>query len=125
MIRFTPIQDNPEFPNDGETCWYWDTARPAKEGDELPFTAVQVYCDNDPNKFVKIEGDMRLLFTDQAEYYAVCPDCHFIYRHMQWSGSTRNRNWRQDSQAYLEQHQNQKGWCEFCDPIFGSGGWRE
>lgn len=121
-MRFELITDNPEFPNDGETCWYWDTNRPAKKGDLLPYTAVQVYCGKNPNDFTPVTG-MRLLFTDQAEYYAVCPDCHSAYSHMQWSGSTRNRNWREQSQAYLEQHQNQKGWCEFCDPILGHGGW--
>lgn len=88
----------------------------------MPYTAVQAYCNKNPNDFTPI-ANMRLLFTDQAEYYAVCPDCHSAYSHMQWSGSTRNRNWREDSQAYLEKHQNQKGWCEFCDPVLGHGGW--
>jgi hypothetical protein len=121
-MRFEAIQDHPNFPNDGETCWYWDTARPQSEG--LPYIAVQAYCNKDPNAFTPVQN-MRLLFTDQAEYYAVCPECHSAYRHMQWSGSTRNRGWRESSQAYLDEHQTQKGWCEFCDPVFGGGGWRE
>lgn len=75
-----------------------------------------------PNDFVPV-ADLRLLYTDQAEYYAVCPDCYAVYSHMQWSGSTRAQNWREDSQKYLKYHQKEKGWCEFCDPIFGNGGW--
>jgi hypothetical protein len=23
----------------------------------------------------------------------------------------------------LKKHEETKGWCEFCDPIFGNGGW--
>lgn len=124
-MRFQLIEGHSEFPNDGHTCWYWDTARPARpiiQDDLLPYTAVQVYCDKNPNDFTYIP-DLRLLFTDQAEYYAVCPDCHLVYRHLQWSGSTRNRYWREQSQAYLEEHQAKKGWCEFCDPVLGHGGW--
>ena len=63
--RFVLIEDKAEFPNDGETCWYWDTARELDGVQE--FMAVQVYCDRDPNDFVFVE-DLRLLFTDQAEY---------------------------------------------------------
>lgn len=118
--RFQLISGNPEFPNDGETCWYWDTVRPATDG--RLFIAVQSYCDKDPNAFVRVEG-LCLLFTDQAEYYAVCPSCQVVFSDMQWSGSTRAAGWRERSQRYLEMHQREKGWCEFCDPVFGDGGW--
>ena len=121
-MRFIFIEGDSEFPNDGETCWYWDTKRPLKLKDGQPFIAVQCYCGIDPNDFVPIEG-LRLLFTDQAEYYAVCSSCHFVYKYMQWSGSTRSPGWREQSQQYLEEHQRERGWCEFCDPVFGNGGW--
>ena len=119
--RFVRIEDNAKYPNDGETCWWWDTARPARITQQ-PFVAVQVYCYKDPNNFVRVE-DMQLLFTDQAEYYVVCAGCYSAYRHMQWSGSTRNKSWRQIAIKHLELHQKIKGWCEFCDPVFGNGGW--
>lgn len=124
--RFRVIEGDPEFPNDGDTCWYWDTQRPVgpaeREKPEWPFIAVQVHCGKDPNLFVRV-GGLRLLFTDQAEYYAVCPQCYFLFHDMQWSGSTRSPNWQSDSARYLTFHQEEKGWCQFCDPIFGNGGW--
>jgi hypothetical protein len=120
-LRFVLIENDPEFPNVGGTCWYWDTKRPLERSAQ-PYIAVQCYCDRDPNQYVPID-DLRLLFTDQAEYYAVCPNCYYAYRHMQWSGSTHSSGWRSQSQRYLKEHQEVKGWCEFCDPIFGNGGW--
>lgn len=117
--RFIPIINNPEFPNDGETCWYWDMERPSG----LNYVTVRVFCNKDPNLFVPIAGPMRLLYTDQAEYYAVCEPCHLAFAHMQWSGFTHQANWREISARYLENHKEHKGWCEFCDPIFGNGGW--
>lgn len=127
-MRFQLIENNPEFPNNGETCWYWDKARPTPhlEGDGLQdYVAVQCYCTKDPNNYVHISGEMFLLFTDQAEYYVVCDRCYSAYEHLQWSGSTFDANWRLESQRYLKEHSERKGWCEFCDPIFGNGGWRE
>lgn len=101
--------------------WWLDTARPINE--EPGYVAVECYKDKDPNDFVKCES-MQLLFTDQAEYYFVCRDCKSIYGNMQWSGSTRALSgWREMAQYNLEKHENAKGWCEFCDPIFGNGGW--
>jgi hypothetical protein len=48
--RFILIEDEPEFPIDDETCWYWDTHRPAEsKTDRLPFVAVQCYPDKNPN----------------------------------------------------------------------------
>ena len=119
-MRFILIENDPKFPADEETCWYWDTSRPLKGSQ--PYVAVQVEQGKNPNEFKYVEG-LRLLFTDQAEYHAVCPSCYSIYSHMQWSGSTQSRGWREASQRYLEQHQKVKGWCEFCDPVFGNGGW--
>ena len=119
-MRFVLIENDEEYANDGETCWYWDTKRPL-EGKQ-PFVTVQCYCDRDPNQFVPVD-DLRLLFTDQAEYYAVCPTCYYAYAHMQWSGSTCIPEWREQSQKYLQKHQREKCWCEFCDPVFGNGGW--
>jgi len=112
--------DNPEFPSDDRTCWYWDTNRPL-EG-EQPYIAVECYSDRNPNEFVFVEG-LRLLFTDQAEYCAVCPNCYVAFANMQWSGSTHSPGWREQSHEFLERHQRDKGWCEFCDPVFGNGGW--
>lgn len=123
--RFILIEDQPEdFPITDDTWWWWDTKRAAK-GESFvgrPFVAKEVYKGDDPNDFVQCKN-MTLLFTDQAEYYAVCQKCRVVYGHMQWSGSTYNPNWRQRSQDYLEKHKAEKGWCEFCDPIFGNGGW--
>ncbi|MCC6192077.1 MAG: hypothetical protein IT318_23860 [Anaerolineales bacterium] len=122
-MRFQLIENNPQFPNDGETYWWWDTDRPAKDGQ--PFMAVECYVGKNPNQFIRCEN-MRLLFTDQAEYYAVCWRCHSIYSHMQWSGSTRGGpKWRERAYAYLAAHEATKGWCQFCDPVFGNGGWLE
>lgn len=120
-MRFKLIENDTEFPNDGEICWYWDTDRPLRD-DEQPFVVVQCYCDRDPNQFVR-HDEMALLFTDQAEYFAVCLSCYYGYSHMQWSGSTRNPRWQQESARYLQCHIKTKGWCEFCDPVFGNGGW--
>lgn len=121
-VRFERIVNNPEFPNDGETCWWWDTARPGEDGQ--PFIAVQTYCGKDPNAFTKVER-LLLLFTDQAEYYAVCPACHSAFQGKQWSGSTRAGSyWRETAEKWLIMRQKIKPWCDFCDPIFGNGGWR-
>lgn len=122
--RFVLIENNTEFPADDKTCWYWDTERPGnpEDGDKWPFMAVQCYSDRNPNDFVRCEN-MGLLFTDQAEYYVVCQSCRSIYGDMQWSGNTSARNWRQESRQALEYHQEKRGWCQFCDPIFGNGGW--
>jgi len=114
-----------EEPIEGfETQWWLDTARPlADPTDPQKYVAVETQYDEDPNNFVPVT-DMRLLFTDQEEYYAVCEECHEIYSNYQWSGSTRaDANWRQRADEYLKDHQQKKGWCEFCDPIFGNGGW--
>lgn len=120
-MKFQLIENDPEYPDDGATCWYWDTERPLPN-DAQPFVAVQCYCAKDPNEFVRVEH-LRLLFTDQQEYYAVCADCYESYRDMQWSGSTQGHNWRNHSARFLKNHQGGKGWCEFCDPVFGIGGW--
>ena len=122
--RFVLIDNNPAFPNDGESCWWWDMTRPYKEADAIgPYIAVQCYVGKNPNEFVHIDR-LYLLFTDQAEYYAVCETCYFTYYEKQWSGSTSGGpNWWDQAKAYREKHQTEKGWCEFCDPIFGNGGW--
>ena len=126
-MRFELIENNPKFPNNGKTCWYWDKARitPHLVGDELDdYVAVQCYCNKDPNNYIPIRGKMELLFTDQAEYYVVCERCYLAFNNLQWSGSTLSHNWREESEKYLKYHIERKGWCEFCDPIFGNGGWR-
>lgn len=66
---------------------------------------------------------MRLLFNDWCEYFAVCEECYFAYRDMQWAGSTYDPNWRERSAAYLKKHEETDGRCEFCDPEIGNGGW--
>lgn len=119
--RFVLIENDLEFPIEERTCWYWDTKRAAINGQ--PYIAVQCYRDRNPNTQVVYHESMALLFTDQAEYYVVCLECKSIYSHLQWSGSTRNPTWREDSATYLKNHQETKGWCEFCDPVFGGGGW--
>lgn len=103
-----------------KTKWWLDTEREINEPQK--FIAVQTYADKDPNNFVKCIN-MRNLFTDQAEYYHVCKLCYAVHSRQQWSGSTRMRNWRESSDADLKKHEETKGWCEFCDPIFGNGGW--
>ena len=119
--RFILIEDHEELKADERACWYWDTERPLRGSD--PYVAKQCYKDRDPNKFVRYEM-MALLFTDQCEYFAVCQNCRSTYSHLQWSGHTKNPSWLQHSAEYLQKHQQEKGWCEFCDPAFGSGGWR-
>lgn len=107
------------------TKWWLDTARPLKpekDPHNQKFVAVQTEADKDPNNFVKHEK-MFLLFNDQAEYYAVCEFCYRAHYNQQWSGSTRNSSWRENSERYLARHVQLKGWCQFCDPIFGNGGW--
>ena len=100
--------------------WWLDTHRPINEPQK--YTAVQAEGGKDPNNFIK-HDKLHLLFTDQAEYYVVCGDCHSAYRGMQWSGGTSSYGWKEKSEKYLEKHTTKKGWCEFCDPIFGNGGW--
>lgn len=103
------------------TSWWLDTMRPIEESPG--FICVQTYAGKDPNDFVKCDG-MQILFTDQAEYYFVCKECYSFYRSMQWSGSTRSsQGWMERAEKNLHKHQETKGWCQFCDPIFGNGGW--
>jgi hypothetical protein len=118
--RFELIKGSSDYPNDGNSCWWWDRSRPLK-GAQL-FMAVETSCGKDPNNFIRIEG-LEILFTDQAEYYFVCPNCYDLFCSMQWSGSTQMPSWRERSKKDLKAHQILKGWCEFCDPIFGNGGW--
>lgn len=119
FIKTTPEEVGEEAYDESE--WWLDTMRPIKE--KPGYIAVECYKDKDPNDFVKCE-DMQLLFTDQAEYYFVCKDCYTTYRNMQWSGGTRGGgNWRERADKGLHKHEETKGWCEFCDPVFGNGGW--
>ncbi len=121
-MRFQKIENNPQYPADADMCWYWDTEQPVPTEDgPQSYVAVRVASDKDPTQCVRVEK-LRLLFTDQAEYYAVCLDCHSAYYYMQWSGSTRSPGWQKASQQFLERHKA-RGWCEFCDPVFGNGGW--
>lgn len=120
--RFVLIEDEEQFPVKEETCWYWDTERPTPSK-SYPYIARQCYRDRNPNDFIR-HKEMALLFTDQQEYYAVCLDCRAIYGNMQWSGSTcGSSDWRKRANDFLQEHINLKGWCEFCDPIWGNGGW--
>ena len=129
--RFVLMEDAPKgerMERSVPTRWWQDTWRPLSEKDELEagyrYMAVEVYAEKDPNNYRPV-SDMRLLFTDQCEYYVVCQDCRMVYGHLQWSGSTRGRrDWREVSEQDRADHERQKGWCEFCDPIFGNGGWR-
>jgi len=127
-MRFIPttaeaIGEEPDWSELYPTKWWLDTERPLPDGDPQKYIAVQTEGDKDPNNFVKV-GDMRVLFTDQCEYYFVCNPCFNIHYDQQWSGSTRGSlNWRKEAIEECAQHSNQKGWCEFCDPIFGNGGW--
>lgn len=110
--------------NDDRTQWWYDTERPLPDDPDYEYVAVQQYRDSDPNDYVRIEGKMALLFTDQCEYYVVCQGCRSLYGSMQWSGGTRaGHDWRERAEAFREKHQREKGWCEFCDPVFGNGGW--
>ena len=124
--RFILIEDPTVIgeEKDSETKWWLDTARKLKypEYPAYPFIAVQTYANKNANDFIR-HKTLKLLFTDQAEYYAVCNDCYFTYSDMQWSGSTYHPDWRNKSSRYLEKHLHRKGWCEFCDPVFGNGGW--
>jgi len=128
--RFIPAPTPDEYKryDDGKSRWWYDTARPIAEAEredpEQPYILVEVAAHNDPNDYRKIEGEMMLLFTDQAEYHAVCFECYSSFSHIQWSGSTHGGpGWRERAQQYLETHSATKGWCQFCDPIFGNGGW--
>jgi hypothetical protein len=120
--RFVLIENNDEFPNNGRTCWWWDTERPLENALYQPYVAVQQYVGTDPNNYVR-HAFMMVLFTDQAEYYVVCEDCYQANKGKQWSGSKKNPNWESDSHKTLRVHIKTKGWCEFCDPVFGNGGW--
>jgi hypothetical protein len=133
--RFIIIENNPEFPTEidphckhGGTRWWWDIERPVPEKErDNPYSsyiAVQTYLDQDPNNFIR-HDKLFLVFQDQAEYYYVCANCRDAYSRTQWSGSTRgSSNWRERAERHLEKHIKTKGWCQFCDPIFGNGGWR-
>lgn len=121
--RFLPAPTPQEYENDTDTHWYYDLNRP-RDDYEQPYVLVQVRFGQDPNDFQPVEGQMYLLFTDQCEYCAVCPTCYHAHQHQQWSGSTRgSSDWKRQAENYLEDHQKRKGWCEFCDEIFGNGGW--
>lgn len=104
-----------------KTEWWLDTHRPIKE--KPSFIAVQTEEGKDPNDFVKHDR-LNILYTDAAEWYYVCNSCYSIHSRDQWSGSTRGWDgWRERSRNGLKKHEETKGWCQFCDPIFGNGGW--
>jgi hypothetical protein len=111
-------------PGEAATAWWLDTERPLTALDGGTYVPVQTRAGIDANDYRRIECGMRLLFTDQAEYYFVCPRCFERFSGQQWSGSTRGRRgWRERAELQLLLHQLVKGWCEFCDPVFGNGGW--
>ena len=124
-MRFIPISDPTEryLPND-YGCWWWDTARLLKnDPDGQLYIAIEVRLEDDPNNFVRVDK-LFLLFTDPAEYYFVCDSCSWANSDKQWSGSTHgSADWFARARKALEQHQQEKSWCEFCDPVFGNGGW--
>lgn len=111
---------------DTETEWWNDRLRPIpkKTKEEVQkYVAVQIYKGKDPNDFV-ICREMDILFTDQAEYYFVCKKCFSKYEEMQWSGSTKGSSgWQERAETQRKLHESMKSWCQFCDPIFGNGGW--
>lgn len=123
FIKTTPEAIGEDAEDYGvKTQWWLDTARPIKN-EPGHFIAVETYADKDPNQFIKCEG-MNVLFTDQAEYYFVCKGCYSVHGRQQFSGSTRGGdNWREWAERSLLKHETSKGWCEFCDSIFGNGGW--
>lgn len=110
--------------------WWMDTLRPLpineyRKGKDasLQFMAVEAEKGKDPNNFVPCTN-MGLLFNDAAEYYFVCRDCRSIYSSYQWSGHTKAvGGWRERSERELKKHEETKGWCQFCDSVFGNGGW--
>jgi hypothetical protein len=122
--RFTVMPVPPEgYEADERTIWWYDTWRTLDDPNQ-PYMAVQTYANKDANDYVPVKR-LHLVFQDQAEYYAVCGNCRAIYGSTQWSGSTRGgANWRERAEEFLAKHQGEKGWCQFCDPIFGFGGWR-
>jgi len=113
---------------DADYTWWLDRWRPLdRDGmEETGCTCVptQVEASKDPNDYRPITDGMELLFTDQAEWSIVCPYCYAAYNRMQWSGSTKGESgWRERAEQERLNHERIKGWCEFCDPIFGNGGW--
>lgn len=115
------VDEEPDRPGSTETEWWLDLHRPIKEAPG--FIGVQTYKGQDPNDFA-LCYEMRIIFNDQAEYYFVCKNCFYDYKDMQFTGSTKaSPGWRDRAQKRLQEHESKKGWCEFCDPIFGNGGW--
>lgn len=126
-MRFIRIQDHDKYPEDGGSVWYWDTGRPTPhlEGDGLDdYVAVQVRKGKDPNRKVVYHNNLRLLFEDGTKYFAVCMPCYYGFAFGQWKGTGIDSEWRDKSGRYLKYHQDVNGWCEFCDPVFGTGGWK-
>lgn len=126
--RFIPIETfPPDITPDSKTVWWWDTQRPEPEGDEpgYPFIAVQTYIGKNPNEAI-IFQELFILFTDPLEYYFVCGSCYDTHSHQQWSGSSRGpANFQEVAHRFLEKWLKLKGWCQFCDEVFGNGGWRK
>lgn len=103
------------------TEWWLDTNRPIKQ--TPGYIAVEAEIGKDPNNFVK-HTSLSILFNDAAEWYYVCSECYYTHSRSQWCGSTRGTlGWRERAENGRQEHQETKGWCEFCDPIFGNGGW--
>ena len=126
-MRFVLIQDRDEYPISETTRWYWDTGRPIihQSGDGFnDYLAVQVRADRDPNRQVVYQRDLRILYRDANEYYFVCVPCFYGYVNLQWTGRGADPYWLDKSNEALREHQKINGWCEFCDPVFGNGGWK-
>lgn len=122
--RFVLMATPPEGEeSDDRTLWWFDTNRPLDDPKQ-PYMAVQTYADKNANDYVQIDN-LTLVFQDPLEYYAVCRDCYFTYSDTQWCGNSRGAHgWRERAEKWLEKYQREKGWCQFCDPVFGGGGWR-
>lgn len=121
--RFVPIgATTGKHADDAETRWWYDHWRPLNDQAQ-PYMAVQVYAQRDPNAYVPIMAEMCLLFIDQAAFYIVCAGCYDRFCADQWSGSTHGGSgWQANAEKVRQQHERLKGWCEFCDPVFGNGG---
>jgi len=55
----------------------------------------------------------HVFWHDQAEYYFVCDDCYFAFKHLQWSGSAKVSDWpAHRRRVYRELEKGQL--CQWC-----------
>ncbi len=108
--------------------WWLDKAQPLsrvnRSGYPLPlyrYLNLDLPIGKDPNDFVPVVGDMKIIACEVLEFAFVCLCCFESNPSRQYDGVSKFKNGMSPEKC-RGYHQRVNGWCHVCDPIFGNGG---